>query len=84
MSVDEIFWHADKFRIVLDERVVRACWLVGFARRRGKTACSLLLYFSGVVPVRGRVLRFGGHWCPVDRYKFARRSVPLVCTRRGP
>ena len=85
MSVDEIFWHADKLRIGVGERVVIARWLVGLDRRRGKTTStsSLVLYFSGVVPVRGRVLRFGGRWCPVDRYEFARRSVPLVCTHRG-
>ena len=84
MSVDEIFWHADKLRVGVGERVVRARWLVGLDRRRGKTASSLVLYFSGVVPVRGKVLTFGGRWCPVDRYEFARRSVPLACTRRGP
>ena len=84
MSMDEIFWHADRLRIEVGEQVVRARWLVGLDRRRGKTASSLVLYFSGVVPVRGRVLRFGGRWCPVDRYEFARRSIPSVCTRRGP
>ena len=84
MSVDEIFWHANKLRIGVGERVVRARWLVVLDRRRGKTASSLVLYFSGVVPVCGRVLRFGGRWCPVDRYEFARGSVPSVCTRRGP
>ena len=83
MSVDEIFWHADRLRIGVGERVVRARWLVELDRRRGKAASSLVLYFSGVVPVRRRVLRFGGRWCPVDRYEFARRSVPSVCTRRG-
>ena len=82
ISVDEIFWHADKFRVGVGERVVRALWLVGLDRRRDKTTSSLVLYFSGVVPVRGRVLRFGGRWCPADRYEFARRSVPSVCTRR--
>ena len=84
MSVVEIFWHADKLRIGVGERVVRARWLVRLDRRRGKTASSLVLYFSGVVPVRGRVLRFGGRWSPVDRYEFARRSVPSACARRGP
>ena len=53
MSVDEIFWHADRLRIGVGERAVQACWLVGLDRRRGKTASSLVLYFSGVVPVRG-------------------------------
>ena len=84
MSVDEIFWHADRFRIGVGERVVRARWLVGLDRRRSKTASCFVLYFSGVVPVCGRVLWFVGRWCPVDRYEFARRSVPSVCTRRGP
>ena len=68
----------------LVERVGRARWLVGLDRRRGKTASSLVLYFSGVVPVHGRVLRFGGRWCPGDRYKFARMSVPSTSARRGP
>ena len=84
MSVNEIFWRADRLRIEVGERVVRARWLVGLDRRRGKAASSLVLYFSGVVPVHGRVLRFGSHWCPIDRYEFTRRSVPSVCTRRGP
>ena len=53
MSVDEIFWHADRLRIGVGERVVQAHWFVGLDRRRGKTASSLVLYFSGVVPVRG-------------------------------
>ena len=83
MSVDEIFWHADRLRIGVGERVIRARWLVGLDRRRGKTASSWVLYFSGVVPIRGRVLRFGGRWCPVDRYEFARRSVPLASACRG-
>ena len=83
MSVDEIFWHADRLRIGDGERVVKARWLVWLDRSGGKTASSLVLYFSGVVPVRGRVLRFGSRWCPVDRYEFARRSVPSPCARRG-
>ena len=84
MSVDEIFWHADRLRIGVGVRVVRARWLVGLDRRRGNKASSLVLYFNGVVPVRGRVVRFGGRWCPVDRYEFARRSVPSAYARRGP
>ena len=84
MSVDEIFWHADRLRIGVGEWVVRARWLVELDRRRGKTASSWVLYFSRVVPVCGRVLSFGGRWCPVDRYECARRSVPSACTRRGP
>ena len=84
MSVDEIFWHADRLRIGVGELVVRARWLVGLDRRRGKTASSLVFYFSGVVPVGRRVLRFGGRWCPVDYYESARRSVPSACARRGP
>ena len=84
MSVDEIFWHADRLRIEVGERVVRTRWLVGMDRRRGKTASSFVLYFSGMVPVRGRVLRFGGRWYPVNHYEFARRSVPSACTRLGP
>ena len=59
MSVDAIFWHADRLRIGVGERVVRARWLAGVDRRRGTTASSLVLYFSGVVPVRQRVLTFG-------------------------
>ena len=43
MSVDQIFWHADKLRIEVGERVVRARWLVGLDRRRGNTASSLVL-----------------------------------------
>ena len=82
MSVNEIFWHADRLRIGVSERVVRACWLVDLDRRRGKAASSLVLYFSWVVPVRGRVLRFGGRWCPIDLYEFARRSVPSASARR--
>ena len=84
MSVDEIFWHADKLCIGLGEGVVRARWLVVVDRRRGKTATYLVLYFSGVVPVHWTVLRFGGRWYPVDRYEFARRSVPSVSARHGP
>ena len=84
ISVDKIFWHADRLRIGVGERVIRARWLVGLDRRRGKIASSLVFYFSGVGPVRGRVLRFGGRWCPVDRYEFVRRSVPSACARRGP
>ena len=82
-SVDEIFWHADRSRIGVGEQVVRARLLVGLDRRRGKTASSLVWNCSGVVPVRERVLRFGGRWCPVDRYEFARRSVPSACANRG-
>ena len=84
MSVDEVFWHADRLRIGVGERVVRARWLFGLDRWRGKTASSLVLYFSGGVPVHGRVLRFSGRWCPVDGYEFARRLVPSVCAHRGP
>ena len=84
MSIDEIFQHADRLRIGGGERVVRARWLVGLNRRRGKTAFYLVLYFSSMECVRGRVMRFGGCWCPVDRYEFARRSVPLACARQGP
>ena len=83
MSVIEIFWYADTLRIGVGEQVVRARWLVGLDRRRGNTASSLLLYFSGVVPVGGRVLRFGGRWCSVNRYEFARRSVLSACARLG-
>ena len=82
ISVDEIFWHADKLRIGVNERVVRARWFVGLDRRRGKATYFIVLYFSVVVPVRGRALRFGGRLCPVDHYEFARRSVPSVCTHR--
>ena len=84
MSVNEIFWHADRLRIAVGEWVVRARWLVGLNRSRGKAASSLALYFSGVVPVRVRVLRFGGRWWPVDIYGFARRSVPSAWARCGP
>ena len=84
MSVDKIFCNTDRLRIGVGEPVVRARWLVGSDRRRGKTASSLVLYFSGVVPVRGRVLRFGGGWCPVDRYEFTRLSVAPACARRSP
>ena len=83
MSIDEIFRHVDKLRLGVGERVVRARWLVELDMRRGKTAVSLLLYFNGVVPIYGKVLRFGGRWCPVDRYDFTRRSVPPVCVWRG-
>ena len=84
MSVDEIYWHADRLSIGVGERVVRAPLLVGLDRRRGMTAASFVLYFSGVVPVRCRVLSFSSHWCPVNRYEFARRSVPSACACRGP
>ena len=83
MFIDQIFWHADRLRIGVGERLVRARWLVGLDRSRGKTASSLVLYFSGVVPVHGRVLKFGGFWCPADHYEFARQSVPSTCARRG-
>ena len=83
MSVDKIFWHADRLRVGVGERVVKAGWLVGLDRRRGKTASFLVLYFSGVVPVRGKVLRFASRWCPVDHYEFEKRSDPSACTRRG-
>ena len=84
MSVNEIFWYADRLSIGVGQRVVSACWLVGLDRRRGKKATSLWLYFSGVVTVHRRVLRFGGRWCPVDRYEFTRRSVPSPYVRSGP
>ena len=84
MSVDKIGWHIDRSRVRVHERVVRARWLLGLDRRRGKTASSLVLCFSGVVPVCGRVLRFGRRWCPVDRYEFARRPIPLASARHGP
>ena len=83
MSLDEIFWYADRLRIGVGEHVIRARWLVGLDRRRGKTASALALYFSCVVPVRGRVLKCGGRWCPVDCYECARRSVTGVCTCCG-
>ena len=83
MTVDEIFSHADKVRIGVVKRVVRVHWLVELDKRRGKTASSLLFYLSGVLLVRGRALRFGGRWCPVDHYEFARRSLPVACTYRG-
>ena len=83
MSMDQIFRHADRLRIGVGEGVVRARSLVGFDRRRGKTASSLVLYFSRVVPVHGRVLRFGGCWYPIDRYKFARGSDTWACAHRS-
>ena len=83
MSIDEIFWRSDRWTIGVGERVLRARWLVGLDRRRGKTASSFVLYFSEVVPVRGRVLRFGSHWYPVDRYEFARKSAPSASACRG-
>ena len=55
-------------------RVVAVRWLVGVDRRRGKAASSVVVYFSGVVPVHGRVVRFGEQWCPIDRYEFGRRG----------
>ena len=65
-------------------QVVRARWLVGLDSRRGKIASSLVLNFSGMVPVHGRVVRFGGRWYPVDYCQFARKSVAMICARRGP
>ena len=53
ISIDEIFWHADMLRIEVGQRVVRARWLVRLDRRRGKTPSSLVLYFSGLVPIHG-------------------------------
>ena len=79
ISVDEILWYQDKLRLVVGEGVVRPRWLVVIERSRGKRASSLVLYFSGVVPVHGRVFRFGHHWYPVDHYKLAEVSF-LQCT----
>lgn len=84
MSMDEIFWHVDKLRIGVSERVVRAHWLVGLDARGSKTASSLVLYFSGMVLVCRRVLRFGRRCCLVDCYDFVRSSVPFACTCCGP
>ena len=41
-------------------RVVAVCWLVGIDQRRGKVASSIVVYFSGVVSVCSRVVRFRG------------------------
>ena len=76
--------RAYKWRLGVSERVIRIRWLVALDRRRSQAASSLVLYYNGVVSVHLRVLRFGGHWCPVNRYGVARQSVPLVCARRGP
>lgn len=84
MSVDVIFWHANELRLVVGEIGFRGGWLVRLDRIRVKSASSLVLYFGGVVPISGRVLRLGGCWCPIDLYEFARRSVPSACARYGP
>ena len=43
MLVDEIFRHADKVRFGVSKRGIRAGWLLGLDKRRGKTAFSLVL-----------------------------------------
>ena len=75
-SMAEILWQARQLRTGSSARVVAVRWLVGVDRRRGKAASLVVVYFSGAVPVRGRVVRFGGQWCPVDRYEFGRGCVP--------
>ena len=57
-------------------RVVAVRWLVGIDQRWCKAASCIVVYFSGVVSVRSRVVRFGGRWCLVDRYEFGRCSGP--------
>ena len=51
-------------------------WLLGYQQRQGKVVSSVVFYFSGAAPVRGRVLWFGGRWCPVDRYRFDGEAAP--------
>ena len=75
-SMAEILWQARQLRTGSSARVVAVQLLVGMDWRRGKAASSVVVYFSGVVPVCGRVVRFGGQWCPVDWYEFGRRCVP--------
>ena len=75
-SMAEILWQARQVWTGGMARVVAVRWLVGIDRRRGKAASSVVVYLSGVVSVRSRVVRFGGRWCPVDRYEFGRRGGP--------
>lgn len=76
VSVDQIFWEADKLKLGVGELAVKPRGLVGLDSRGSNTASCLVLYFSRVVPVCGRALRFGDSWCRIDCDEFASRSVP--------
>ena len=71
-SIADILVKAKRLRLGSCERVLGVRWLLGERRRRGKWVSSVVVYFSGVVLVRGRCVRFGGGWRPVDRYEFDR------------
>ena len=68
----DILYKARRLRLGTSERVLRVYWLLGEQRWRGKWVSSVVIYFSGVVLMGGRCIRFGGQWCPVDRYEFER------------
>ena len=72
----EILWQARQVRTGGVARVVAVRWLVEIDRRRGKAGSSVVVYFSGVVSVRSRVVRFRGWWCPMDRYEFGHHGGP--------
>ena len=68
-SMAEILWKACRLRLGTDKRVLGVCWLLEEGLRTYKWVLSVAIYFSGVVPVSGRCMRFGGQWCPVDQYE---------------
>ena len=69
-SMADVLYKACRLRLGISERVLGVCWLLGKQWRKGKWISSIVFYFSGVVPIGGRCIRFGGQWCPVDKYKF--------------
>lgn len=79
VSVDEIFWQTSMLKLEGSKQVVRACRLIRLYLRGSKMDSCLVMYFSNMVQVHILVLSFGGQWCSLKRYEFARMSVPLTC-----
>ena len=71
-SMADILYKARRLRLGIGERVLEVRWLLGEQQRRGKWVSSMVIYFSGVVPIGGRCIWFGGQCCPFDRYEFER------------
>ena len=71
-SMADILYKALRLRLGTGERVLGVRWLLGERRRRGKWVSSIVIYFLGVVPMGGRCIRFGGQWCPIEKYEFER------------
>ena len=71
-SMVDILYKVRRLRLGTGERVLGVRWLLGEQRWKGKWVSSVVVCFSGVVPMGGRCIQFGGQWCPVDKYKFER------------